>query len=119
MGKNNKNTTLNWAEFQALGDPNYVPEPEEKSEEMPRDYSKQVLRIVIEKKGRGGKSVSIVTGLKVGGTEIKQFAQDLKKICGVGGSVKGTEIIIQGDKRDKIIDYFQKLGVKDIKKSGG
>ena len=123
MADKKKPITLNWDEFRALGNPNAeeeIPANEIQNEEkVSKLLMKQSIRIWLEKKGRGGKSVSIVTGLRIPKEEVNQIAKDLKKLCGVGGSVKNNEIIIQGEKRDKILEYFKAKGVYDVKKSGG
>ena len=110
---------LSWDAFRALGNPENAPdEPKEKEENMDHFVSKSVIRVHLEKKGRGGKPVSIVKGLKMTNTKMKEIEKALKGICGVGGTQKNGEIIIQGDKRDAIITYLKKLGAKDIKKAG-
>ena len=123
MADKKKPITLNWDEFRALGNPDAEEETPvneiENEEKVSKLLMKQSIRIWLEKKGRGGKSVSIVTGLRIPKDEVNQIAKDLKKLCGVGGSVKNNEIIIQGEKRDKILDYFKSRGVSDVKKSGG
>jgi len=111
--------TLNWDEFRALGNP-------EKALEEPKGQDKGVMhflgqssiRVHLEKKGRGGKAVSIVKGLQMTHTMMKDLEKALKAHCGVGGTQKNGEIIIQGDKRDRIIDFLKTKGAKDIKKSG-
>lgn len=91
-------------------------ESSNKSEKKNKDYP---IRIKLEKKGRGGKIVSIVSGLKVNPDHLEEIAKDLKSKCGTGGSSKNGEIIIQGDHRDKIIAILSKKGYSNVKKSGG
>lgn len=118
--KKNKSVSLNWDEFRALGNPDNVPDIEEEEINVDPMYDKQIVRVAIEKKGRGGKCVSIVKGIRLQTMKhLENLSKDLKKICGVGGSIKNGEIIIQGDNRDKIIAHLKSLGVKDIKKTGG
>ena len=76
------------------------------------------MRLRRETKGRGGKAVSIVTGLPLAGTELKALAKALKQRCGVGGAVKGDEIEIQGDQRQILQAELEKRGYT-VKISGG
>ncbi|MDD2277532.1 MAG: translation initiation factor [Bacteroidales bacterium] len=99
--------------------PNYNPNNNEEEEQVSVEPQKQVLRVRLEKKNRGGKTVSIVTGFVGSEEELKNLAKHLKSRCGVGGSVKDDEIIIQGDFRDKILNLLQELGYKNVKKAGG
>lgn len=69
-------------------------------------------------KGRNGKPVILVSGLPGTTTELKKLAKQLKAQCGVGGSLDGRVIIIQGDKRDQIQATLEKLGHK-VKRTGG
>ncbi len=78
----------------------------------------QNLRVGIERKHRGGKTVSIVDGFIGTISDLEILEKLLKTRCGVGGSAKDNQIIIQGDVRDKIFDLLIKLGYK-VKKSGG
>jgi len=114
-----KQTQLSWDAFQALGNPENAPE-EPKSTPVKADHfvSKSIIRVHLEKKGRGGKPVSIIKGLEMTDAYMKDIAKDLKAKCGVGGSQKNGEIILQGDQRDKIIAHLKSIGAQDIKKAG-
>ncbi len=77
-----------------------------------------IIRIRRETKGRGGKAVTVVDGLPLAEKELKALAKELKKRCGVGGSLKGMEIEIQGDQRDTLKLELEKRGYS-VKLSGG
>lgn len=79
--------------------------------------NKQNLIAKLERKGRGGKVVTIIGGFVGSENKIKDLAKMLKNKCGCGGSVKNNEIVMQGDIRNKVIDILQKENFK-IKKSG-
>lgn len=77
-----------------------------------------IVRLRRETKGRGGKAVSIVTGLPLAGAELKALAKVLKQRCGVGGAVKGDEIEIQGDQRAVLQAELESRGYT-VKIAGG
>lgn len=77
-----------------------------------------IVRLQRETKGRGGKAVTVVTGVPLEGAELKALARSLKQKCGVGGSLKGETIEIQGDQRAILKAELEKRGFT-VKISGG
>ncbi len=80
--------------------------------------AKQDLRVWLEKNHRGGKTASVIKGFVGPDKELEDLGKALKQKCGTGGSVKDGEIIIQGDHREKIMQYLTTAGYK-AKKAGG
>ena len=78
----------------------------------------QNLRVWRDTKGRGGKVATIVRGFVGATSDLEELGRALKRGCGVGGSVKDGEIIIQGDHRDRVVELLTKAGYK-CKKAGG
>ena len=69
-----------------------------------------IVRLRRETKGRGGKAVTIITGLPLADKELKNLAKQLKQKCGVGGSIKNGDIEIQGDQRALLNTELTRLG---------
>ena len=119
--KKKKSTTLNWDQFRALGNPDNVEEPTPDGDEELEDLlPKEILRVHLDKKNRGGKIVTLIRGFEhLYEDELTELGKYLKSKCGVGGTAKNNEIILQGNHRDKVITLLEKKGVTNIKKSGG
>ena len=76
------------------------------------------VRVGREVAGRGGKGVSVVTGLPLDVLQLDELATRLKRLCGAGGAVKNGRIEIQGDHRDRLVTELCRLGF-EAKRSGG
>jgi translation initiation factor 1 len=90
--------------------------PEPEAEIIPE--ADGFIRIGRETKGRKGKGVTILSGFGLGQDELKDVAKQLKKRCGVGGSVKAYTVEIQGDQRDILQIWLTEQGYK-VKRVGG
>ena len=98
--------------------PDFKIEEESFDEELTLEPEVQKLRVNIDKKQRAGKMVTLVTGFTGIEKDREDLGKKLKSFCGTGGSVKDGEIIIQGDNRDKVLQWLLKNGYKLAKKIG-
>lgn len=86
------------------------PEPEPEPAFDPAGHP--ALHVVVERKGRGGKTATIIEGFTCPEATLRQVAASLKSALGTGGSARGGEILIQGDCRDRVRDSLKKMGFK-------
>ena len=84
-------------------------------EEETRPNEKQQLRISLDKRNRKGKAVTLITGFVGSDNDLQELGKLLKTKCGVGGSAKESEIIVQGDHRQKVLEILQKEGYEKSK----
>lgn len=89
-------------------DYHYQKEDEETEATLPKE--KQLLRVSLDKRNRKGKAVTLVTGFRGSDEDLQELGKLLKMRCGVGGSAKEGEIIVQGDHRTKVLDILQNEG---------
>lgn len=99
--------------------PDFNYSTEEEPEEATLDKNKQNLRVSLDRKNRGGKVVTLITGFVGTDDDLKALGKLLKSKCGVGGTAKEGEIIVQGDFKTKIIDLLIKEGYTRTKGTGG
>jgi len=115
MAKNNDWKKREGVVYSTEPDFNFSYQQIEESATLPA--KQQNLLVVLDKSMRAGKQVTLVKGFIGASADLDQLGKLLKSKCGVGGSVKDGEIIIQGDHRDKIVLLLQKEGYK-TKRSG-
>ena len=89
---------------------NYQVESEALADTLPP--TQQNLRVQVDKKARAGKQVTLVTGFVGQDTDLQDLGKKLKNLCGAGGSAKDGEILVQGDFRDKILNWLVQQGYK-------
>ncbi len=116
MAKKKKWKNLDGVVFSTNQDYDYQYDNDEEQETL--EPQQQDLRVMLDKKQRGGKKVTLVTGFIGQDDDLKDLGKMLKSKCGVGGSVKDGEILVQGDFRDKVVELLKNSGYK-VKKSGG
>ena len=91
----------------------YSDDSQEEADTLPKNQQK--LRLNMERAGRGGKTVTLVKGFVGSDEDITSLCKLLKQKCGVGGSVKDGEIIIQGDHRQRLVEILKKEGYTQTK----
>ena len=112
MAKKNKKNIV----YSTNQDYNYEFDEDESDDTLAANQ--QNLKVMLDKKQRKGKAVTLVCGFVGTSDDLKELGKILKSKCGVGGSVKNGEILIQGDHREKIIEILKKENYK-VKRVGG
>ena len=97
-------------------DPNFKLEEDNTVDQETIAADQQKLRVVLDKKQRAGKAVTLITGFVGKEADLEELGKKLKNFCGTGGSVKEGEIIVQGDNRDKVLQWLQKNGYTSARK---
>lgn len=98
-------------------DPGFRFNQEEQPDETPAP-EKQILRVWVDTKLRAGKAATLVKGFIGKDADLEELGKKLKSFCGTGGSVKDGMIIVQGDQREKVIQWLLKNGYTGSKKAG-
>lgn len=112
MSKKNKSDNRG---FVYSTDPDFrFEEQNEQVETLP--VAQQKLRVRLDTKHRAGKAVTLVEGFSGSEEDLQDLGKKLKAYCGTGGSAKDNEIIIQGDQREKVMQWLQKNGYKLAKR---
>ena len=91
---------------------------EPSDDELTIPFNEQKLYVSIDRKNRGGKSVTLIEEFRGSDEDAKELAKKLKQFCGVGGGYKNKEIYIQGNHKDKVSKFLQNLGAS-VKLNGG
>ena len=100
-------------------DPEFKYNYEEEEEAAEAPANQQKLRVFIDRKQRGGKEVTLITGFSGPQSALEELGKYLKTKCGVGGSAKDGEIIVQGDHRERVVQLLLEKGYTQTKKAGG
>lgn len=99
--------------------PNFQYEDDDDMEMETLAPEEQELKVMIDRKQRKGKSVTLITGFEGSDEDLQELGKTLKQKCGVGGSAKNGEIIVQGENKEKIFELLLKMGYRKTKKVGG
>jgi translation initiation factor 1 len=118
MSKRKKHKTNQQGGIMYSTDPDFEFEDFQEEEEETQPPQQQNLKVLLDRKQRGGKVVTLVTGFVGSEDDLIDLGKTLKSRCGTGGSVKEGEILVQGDKREKVMQLLTDMGYK-AKKVGG
>lgn len=110
MKKNNNTDWKDRLNVVYSTNPNFTYQTEDEEEAATIAPEKQLLRISLDKRNRKGKAVTLITGFVGSDDDLQELGRLLKTKCGVGGSAKDSEILIQGDFRNKALELLLKEG---------
>ena len=110
MSKKNDWKKRDGVVYSTSSDFEYSYQQNEEAETLPPQQ--QNLKVSLDKSGRAGKQVTLVSGFGGSASDLDTLTKTIKTKCGVGGSAKDGEILIQGDVRDKVVQILQKEGYK-------
>lgn len=110
MAKKNDWKNREGVVYSTSSDFDYTYKQDEEAATLPPQQ--QQLKVLLDKSGRAGKQVTLVTGFIGTTSDLETLGKALKNKCGTGGSVKDGEIIIQGDFRDRVVQLLMKDGYK-------
>lgn len=113
MSKKNKSDQRG---FVYSTDPNFRFQHEEENTAETLPPQQQKLKVRLDTKHRGGKAVTLVEGFVGTEEDLQDLGKKLKNFCGTGGSAKDNEVLVQGDQRDKVLQWLQKNGYKNAKR---
>ncbi len=114
--KNKRDRGRSGVVYSTNDDYSYQNEDDFQEETLPA--AEQQLKVMLDKKSRGGKQVTLIEGFVGTEDDLKDLGKMLKSKCGVGGSAKNGEILIQGDFRDKVLQLLTAAGY-NAKRVGG
>lgn len=121
MAKDKLSKSISWEQLQSLGDPSRIKDVSVNKETKKMKGGKTLsdpVRVYVERKGRGGKTVTLIKGLSLASPQLDTLCKELKSKCGVGGKVEGRQIMIQGDQRKKVVSTMIAKGYRDVKNAG-
>ncbi len=96
-------------------DPDFHFEPQDQPAAETLPPARQPLRIRLDTRQRAGKAVTLVTGFTGSLADLEVLGKQVKNFCGTGGSVKDGAILVQGDQRQRVLQFFQKNGYQQTK----
>ncbi|MDE7426759.1 MAG: translation initiation factor [Muribaculaceae bacterium] len=82
------------------------------TESAPQELQKEPVRVMMERKGRAGKTATIICGFTVSESELERIASEIKRRLGTGGSARGGEILIQGNRKDDVKAALKAMGIR-------
>jgi translation initiation factor 1 len=117
MGKKDNKKGRSGVVYSTDPDFEYKYDEEEPAVEIPANQQK--LRVHLDRKQRGGKEVTLILGFVGPNESLEELGKYLKTKCGVGGSAKESEIFVQGDHRERVLQLLIEKGFTQTKKAGG